>query len=360
MNIVASTTSIAQVHAYVDGQLDDAHAEIVEQYLDERPEKFDELQTYISINDQLHDIYDSVLSEAIPESMLDSVYNEPGPDRTVGGLEKRVRRRVDNFFQTVTNEHMARVAYFWERGKNKTAAVLRLNVIAEKPWFIATRTRISHVWDRFTEVNVTALKFLKLHPATIPPWVQYYAGGVRNGVVRTSASLRTMNVAAVVALLAVGMMAGIYLHNQVLDSGRSANITKQALKTHMFYTSEGRTVLEAGASKTDDLLLWISNRLGSPVKTIDLTEIGFNLVGSIVVPASPGYGMATVYENESLEKVTIYVSADQKDRGYSDVNCYKPGGANSLCTWAAENIRYAIISDLPVGKIKQFAELVQN
>ena len=60
----------AELHAYVDGQLDPTRRAAVEAYLAECPDEEARLAAYRRINDELRSLYGPVIGETVPASML--------------------------------------------------------------------------------------------------------------------------------------------------------------------------------------------------------------------------------------------------------------------------------------------------
>lgn len=65
------------LHAYVDGLLDDHRARKVEDYLKRHPEKASEVQDYIEYNNLLRKAYEHEADEPVPQRLL-SILNRPG------------------------------------------------------------------------------------------------------------------------------------------------------------------------------------------------------------------------------------------------------------------------------------------
>lgn len=66
MNKTKAVTD-ADLHSYIDGELDEGGRLRVEAYLVEHPTQSAQVQHYQKINSDLHQLYDSVLNEPVPE-----------------------------------------------------------------------------------------------------------------------------------------------------------------------------------------------------------------------------------------------------------------------------------------------------
>jgi len=71
-----------ELHAYIDGQLDDARRAAVEAYLATNPAEAERLRAYARQNEQLHALFDSTLDEPVPEALhVQPAHRAPSPMR---------------------------------------------------------------------------------------------------------------------------------------------------------------------------------------------------------------------------------------------------------------------------------------
>jgi anti-sigma factor RsiW len=81
MNNDAPVTE-ADLHAFVDGQLDGARRAAVEAYLAANPAEAERARAYARQNEQLHALFDGVLDEPVPEALrVQPVRRAPSPMR---------------------------------------------------------------------------------------------------------------------------------------------------------------------------------------------------------------------------------------------------------------------------------------
>jgi len=69
----------ADLHAYIDGELDEAERLRIEAYLVDHPEESETIQKYQKINSGFHQLYDSVLNSPLPENLDSSVTKKSYP-----------------------------------------------------------------------------------------------------------------------------------------------------------------------------------------------------------------------------------------------------------------------------------------
>jgi anti-sigma factor RsiW len=81
MNSHSSVTE-AELHAYIDGQLDDARRAAVEDYLAANPAEAERVRAYARQNEQLHALFDSTLDEPVPDALREKpARRAPSPMR---------------------------------------------------------------------------------------------------------------------------------------------------------------------------------------------------------------------------------------------------------------------------------------
>jgi anti-sigma factor RsiW len=71
-----------ELHAYIDGQLEDARRVVVESYLAANPDEAERVRAYARQNEQLHALFDNTLDEPVPALLhVRPARRTPGPMR---------------------------------------------------------------------------------------------------------------------------------------------------------------------------------------------------------------------------------------------------------------------------------------
>ncbi len=83
------------IHAFLDGQLSEQQASEVSSYLRSNNEQFREIESYRSINTEIHRLYDSVLDEPVPEFLLEIVNADEKHDNCISGAAN-----IDEFLES--------------------------------------------------------------------------------------------------------------------------------------------------------------------------------------------------------------------------------------------------------------------
>lgn len=116
-----------------------------------------------------------------------------------------------------------------------------------------------------------------------------------------------------VTLTVLGGAAGWLAHGQYRPAERLAQATplaRQAAVAHVVYSPDVRRPVEIGAEHEDQLVTWLSKRLGTPVRAPRLGALGFELVGGRLLPGNSGPVAQFMYQDASGQRLTLYVSTE--------------------------------------------------
>lgn len=118
--------------------------------------------------------------------------------------------------------------------------------------------------------------------------------------------------------LALGAGAGWIGHRawsahdkQVETTSLARGLMRDAMVAHAVYGVDARHPVELGIRDRDQLLSWLSRRLGRPVTPPDLGHIGWNLLGGRLLPGDIGGAGSTraqlMYEDKAGQRLTLYL-----------------------------------------------------
>ncbi len=101
--------------------------------------------------------------------------------------------------------------------------------------------------------------------------------------------------------------------NEYFHAGPSADLAlaRDAVVAHRVYEVEVRHPVEVAANEEKHLVAWLSKRLDAPVLAPDLSPLGFQLVGGRLLPAASGPAAQFMYENETGDRLTLYVEPNR-------------------------------------------------
>jgi len=357
MNLDAANISLAHVHAYVDAQLDDNDCARLEEYFDVNPEKFEQLQQYLAINDHYQTRYESVLQEPIPQSMFERVYAENHEPF------QSTNRGFHRMSETISSVLFDKPSVWISALNQRVHALLRLDRIEQQSWFIRLKSMISTEEGQAEGALTKFFKALKIHPQSAPAWINRLANHLSALLIKMNRSFGEVNLFATGSIVAIGIVIGVLVSNNhdnvINEPANQGHAESQAIQAHLFYRKEGRSALETDKDSQHDLLNWVSGRLGMEIRLVDFSELGYSNAGLMLVPAMSNFAMVTVYENDQGQKLTLYVGL--RDGGKSDdVICAARENTKSLCSWTNDKLRFVVVSDLTVTDTKQLAVWMQQ
>ena len=88
---------------------------------------------------------------------------------------------------------------------------------------------------------------------------------------------------------------------------------QRAAVAHAVYSPDARRPVEVDAAHEDQLVAWLSKRMGAPMKPPRLQAQGYTLEGGRLLPGGQGPVAQFMYRNERGSRLTLYVSNDAAD-----------------------------------------------
>jgi anti-sigma factor RsiW len=88
---------------------------------------------------------------------------------------------------------------------------------------------------------------------------------------------------------------------------------QRAAVAHAVYSPDARRPVEVDAAHEDQLVAWLSKRLGAPMKPPRLQAMGYELEGGRLLPGGQGPVAQFMYRDASGAKLTLYVSNEIGD-----------------------------------------------
>jgi anti-sigma factor RsiW len=140
---------------------------------------------------------------------------------------------------------------------------------------------------------------------------------------RPPARSRARSIAAGVAIALLGGAAGWALRGSVAPRQEQAanaaavmatlpagDFAQRAAVAHAVYSPDLRRAVEVSAAQEDQLVAWLSKRMGTPMKPPHLQALGYALEGGRLLPGGRGPVAQFMYHDGSGAKLTLYVSND--------------------------------------------------
>lgn len=154
----------------------------------------------------------------------------------------------------------------------------------------------------------------------------------------------------VVLGVAIGCVTGWQLHDVrptvSASPGEAGTLVRRAAIAHATYSPEVRHPVEVGADQEAHLTVWLSKRLGAPVRAPKLESVGYSLIGGRLLPPSEGSGRPVaqfMYQCKQGTRVTLYVRTDVRDRNETAFRFGSEGNVR-VFYWIDRSFGYAISS----------------
>jgi anti-sigma factor RsiW len=171
---------------------------------------------------------------------------------------------------------------------------------------------------------------------------------------RRSWSTLVRNAAAAVVLLAIGIAGGYGIGlTRIAGENPEEAIVGDAIAAHNMYAAEKLHVVEVGADQKDHLVGWLSKRVGTQIIAANFGGEGFDLIGGRLVPLDERPAAQLMYQNQSGDRVSVYVTVD-KEGAETGFRRYDEQGARALY-WVEKGYCYAVIGTVPEDKLNAIA-----
>jgi len=118
-----------------------------------------------------------------------------------------------------------------------------------------------------------------------------------------------------------------------------------------------RRPVEIGAEQEDQLVAWLSKRLGSKIHPPRLGKLGYELIGGRLLPGASGPVAQFMYHDRTGQRLTLYVSNEQannKDTGFR----FASEGPVNVFYWIDGKFGYALSAGIDKGALARVASAV--
>ena len=118
----------------------------------------------------------------------------------------------------------------------------------------------------------------------------------------------------------------------------------RAAVAHAVYSPEVRRPVEVGADQEQQLVTWLSKRLGSTVRAPSLGALGFDLVGGRLLPGEQGPVAQLMYQDDASHRLTLYVTREAPRIGGERQTAFRFGreGDVNVFYWVDREFGYAL------------------
>lgn len=173
-------------------------------------------------------------------------------------------------------------------------------------------------------------------------------------------SLQRLAAGLLVALF--GGVGGWFGHARFEAADRQAQmmpLPRQAAVAHVVFSPDVRRPVEIGAEQEDQLVAWLSKRLGTPVRPPRLGALGYELIGGRLLPGNSGPVAQFMYHDASGQRLTLYVTTENaanRDTGFR----FAREGPVNVFYWIDGRFGYALSAGIDKGELARVATAVYD
>ncbi|WP_250473934.1 anti-sigma factor [Caballeronia sp. GAFFF1] len=266
MNKQTTPISEEEIQAYVDGVLGEHRREEIDRLLETDPALASRVSDYFALSGMLHDRFDRVLQEPLPERLTRVLDTLDAPDAS-------------------------------------TTPAAKVN---------AGRGPAAN-WPKYAGMAAALVLGIGIGVAGMmsPPARDMLASGDEN------ASLRHASLT------------------------KDESFARQSAIAYVTYAPMVTRPVEVGADQEEELVKWLSNRLGTDVHAPVLTRVGFNLMGGRLLPGDEGPIAQFMYHDAKGERITLNVSHRKVSTDVTAFKLYQDGSVN-VFYWVDGDFGYAV------------------
>lgn len=166
--------------------------------------------------------------------------------------------------------------------------------------------------------------------------------------------------AAGFAIAVVSAVVGWMAHDQYPQAERVAQgmtLPRQAAVAHAVFSPDVRRPVEIRAEQEDQLVTWLSKRLGTPVRPPKLGALGYELIGGRLLPGGSGPVAQFMYHDASGQRLTLYVSTENASNRDTAFRFAQEGPIN-VFYWVDGQFGYALSAGIGKNELARVATAV--
>ncbi len=171
---------------------------------------------------------------------------------------------------------------------------------------------------------------------------------------------RALRVAAIVAVsVAMGGAGGWLLRDATGEFRVWSDFARDAAVAHLVYAPELQRPVEITADREEQLLAWLSRRVGAPIEAPRLVDVGYRLIGGRLLPTTEGPAAQLMYENAAGERVTLYFRTDLRNSRDIAFQVARERDVN-VWYWLEGARGYALSGELDRSELLKLAEVLYD
>jgi anti-sigma factor RsiW len=175
----------------------------------------------------------------------------------------------------------------------------------------------------------------------------------------TNERTTTVRIAASVALVALGALAG-WFANDLTAPPRAgiASLAQEAAATYRVYAPDETRPVEFGPANTRELLQWVSVRLQRPVAVPDLAKSGYRFMGGRLVATPHGPAALFLYDDDHGTRVAMLVRPMAIERN-APMSEHTEGELANYA-WSNQGLGYSLVATAPSATLHPLADEIRR
>lgn len=197
------------------------------------------------------------------------------------------------------------------------------------------------------------------------PWyLQRLAAGVAIAVVSAGSAWMARGVVdgEAVRLASVRPAAVVAASNAAAGGLQLTGFARRAAVAHVVFSPDVRRPVEIGVDQEQQLVAWLSKRLGISLKPPSLHAIGYELIGGRLLPGDSGPVAQLMYHDALGQRLTLYVTREAQAPASAPATAFQFGqdGPVNVFYWVDQNLGYAISGGADKGELLRVAQAVHR
>ena len=168
-------------------------------------------------------------------------------------------------------------------------------------------------------------------------------------------------IAASVAIGVISGLAGWLAHGQYAPErvARLTLLSHQAAVAHAVFSPDVRRPVEVSAEHEDQLVAWLSKRMGTPVHPPKLGALGYELIGGRLLPGNVGPVAQFMYGDASGQRLTLFLSTENVGNQETAFRFAQEGKVN-VFYWIDGKFGYALSASIDKDELARVATAVYD
>ncbi len=135
------------------------------------------------------------------------------------------------------------------------------------------------------------------------------------------------------------------------------SLPRQAAVAHAVYSPDIRRPVEISAENEEQLVNWLSKRLGTRVRPARLGFLGYQLIGGRLLPGNSGPVAQFMYHDASGQRLTLYLSTENTANQETAFRFVAQGPLN-IFYWVDGQFGYALSAAIDKDELARLAKAV--